>query len=74
VVAGGGLLGWIGGGLVVGDVALSGSPLLAESGAHTVAGLIGATIVVLLGLGLKRRLALKADHKQGRAGEDLPLS
>jgi len=56
VVAGGGLLGWIGGGLMVGDVAVSGVPLLARPGAHTVAALIGAAFVVLLGLTLKHRL------------------
>lgn len=60
VVAGGALLGWIGGGLIVGDPALSGWPLLATASAHTVAAVLGALVVIVAGLGLKRRMVRQA--------------
>jgi len=63
VVAGGGLLGWIGGGLIVGDIALSRWPSLAEPDAHWIAALAGAVVVVLLGLGLKHRHSLQVTQK-----------
>jgi YjbE family integral membrane protein len=67
VVAGGGLLGWIGGGLMVGDPVLRRWPRLTEPAAHTVAAVAGAALVVLLGLGLKHRLALKARRESAHS-------
>ena len=55
VTLGAGLLGWIAGGLIVGDPTVEHIPALATSAAHYVAATVGALSVVLLGLLLKRR-------------------
>lgn len=57
IFAGAALLGWIGGGLIASDPLLSGRwPALHAGPAHTVAAIVGALLVLLLALLMRRRL------------------
>lgn len=57
VALGAALLGWIAGGLIASDPGVAHLPWLALPAAHTIASVIGAVLVVALGLWLKKRAA-----------------
>jgi predicted tellurium resistance membrane protein TerC len=68
ITAGGALLGWVGGGMVVGDPALPPDLFAAIPHAKYLASLLGAALVLIVGRLLATRV--RALHA-GRLGEDL---